>query len=79
MTQPAKEPKRGNRFTGSNMTAREAQTLVGCMRKMRNMMIQMDQRDVYVGTRNKLAVAYQQLVDTILAGNRLEEIPRQLL
>lgn len=76
---PAKKPKTGNRWTGSNMTAREAQTLVGCLRKMNNMLVQMDEREVYLGTRNNLAVAYQAIVDTILAGDRLEEIPRRLL
>ena len=71
--------KGGNRFTGANMTAREAQTLVGMLRKIRNMQVQMKNRGVYIGTRDRLDVVYQQLIDTILTGDRLDEIPVEFL
>lgn len=75
----AKQPKTGNRHTGSNMTAREAQTLVRCMRKMINISYNMNERGVYVGTRTKMSQAYQAIIDAILAGDRLEEIPKHML
>ena len=61
------------------MTAREAQTLDGCIRKMNNILIQMRKRGVNVKTRTDLGFAIQATVDTVVNAGRMEEIsPRSL-
>lgn len=74
MTKQAKNPKTGNRYTGANMTAREAQTLDGFIRKMNNIMIQMRKRGVYVKTRTDLGIAMQATVDCVVNEGRMDEI-----
>ena len=74
MTKKAKKPTTGNRYTGSNMTAREAQTIDGCIRKMNNILIAMKDRGVYIRTTDELNKAIQHAVNAVIQGNRMEEI-----
>ena len=74
MTRRAKQPKHGNRYTGAQMTAREAQTIVGCMRKLRKLLTDMEKRSVFVGVTSRIEDAHEMLLDAIMSGNRSSEL-----
>ena len=74
MTRKAHNPKRGNRYTTPNMTAREAQTLDGCIRKMVNVSRAMKARGVYYPTTDELDNAIQSAVNSIVRGGRMDEV-----
>ena len=74
MTQKAKQPKTGNRYTNVNMTAREAQTLNGCLRKMTNILEDMKNRGVWMLTTDRLEEGIQKIVESVVEGDRMEEL-----
>ena len=75
MSRPAKSKRvYGNRYTGARMTAREAQTLTGIMRKLRIMQLQMEQRGVWIGTTRHLIDAHDVLLSAILDAGRSAEL-----
>ena len=67
----AKHRKTGNRHTGKNLTARQAQTIVGCIFKLNK--IEDDLGKVWAEI--KIGAARQALVDIIVQGGRMDEIP----
>ena len=81
MTRPAASPRRGNRWNTPTMTAREAQTMVGCIRKLNNLSIQMRDRGVSHVASDRIDAAIVKLIQSLKVGNRLDElnIPRRFL
>ena len=75
MTQPAKKPKTGNRFTGSNMRARQAQSLVSALEKIKTVR---DADNIPSKVRDELTRGFQAVINAIVAGNRMEELPPRL-
>lgn len=74
MTKKASTRKKGNRYTTVNMTAREAQTVAGCLRKLIVIRKAMQSRGVWVMTTDEMKKAEQALVDAIMKGDRLDEL-----
>ena len=67
----AKHHKRGNRHTGKNLTARQAQTIVGMIFKLNKIERDLDKR----WSDYSIDAARQALVDIIVQGDRMDEIP----
>ena len=74
MTKKAATRKKGNRYTSVNMTAREAQTLTGCLRKLIVVRKAMESRGVWTLTVEQLKMAEQRIVNSIVEGDRLDEL-----
>ena len=74
MTKKAATRKKGNRYTAVNMTAREAQTLIGCLRKMMKVRTTMEKRGVWAGTTEQLAMAEARIMNSIREGQRMDEL-----
>ena len=72
----ARYQRHHNRYTGADMTAREAQTLIGIMKKLRVLEKQMNARDIYAPTVKKLTDAEQLILSAILESGRANEIVR---
>ena len=67
----ARHRKSGNRHTGKSLTARQAQTIVGMLYKLNK--IEDDLGKVWA--KIKIGAARQALVDIIVQGDRMDEIP----
>jgi hypothetical protein len=74
MTKRASTRKHGNRYTGANMTAREAQTLAGALRKITVVRKAMEKRQVFQFTVDQLKMAEQRIVNSIMKADRLDEL-----
>ena len=72
MTKPAKQRKTGNRFTGSNMRARQAQTLVTVLGKIKTVA---NADNIPSKVRDDLMLGFQAIINAIVAGDRMEELP----
>ena len=72
--EPAKKRLHGNRFTGaSSLTARQAQTIIGCMYKVRK--IHKDGKGKrYKAQQTALDKAYLALYNVLEVSDRLEEL-----
>jgi hypothetical protein len=74
MSQPPKSKRvYGNRYTGSRMTAREAQTLAGILKKMRVLERQMEARGLHYYT-IKLEEARNLIFWTVQDAGRGQEL-----
>lgn len=67
----AKHRKTGNKHTGRSLTARQAQTIVGCIYKLNKIQSDLDKAWADYAIHN----ARQALVDVIVKGDRMDEIP----
>lgn len=74
MTKKAATRKKANRYTAVNMTAREAQTLIGCLRKMKKVRMTMQKRGVWAGTTEQLQMAEARIMNSIREGQRMDEV-----
>ena len=77
-TKPAKRPKIGNRYTGSNLTSRQAQTIVRMLFKLKKIKSDLEKSQAFIGTSNEIDKAFQALIDVVVTGNRMEELPPAL-
>ena len=75
MTDRAKKPKTGNRYTTTNMRARQAQSLVGALKKIKTVR---DADNIPIMVRRKLEEGFQAVIDAIVQGDRMSELPPKL-
>ena len=75
MTKRAKKPKTGNRYTITNMRARQAQTLVRALERIKTVR---DADNIPIQVRTKLKEGFQAVIDAIVAGDRMSELPPKL-
>ena len=75
MTRRAKKPTTGNRFTTTNMRARQAQTIVGCIAKISKVS---EADNIPSSVRTRLENALVELIIAVRLGDREEELPSSL-
>ena len=63
----------GNRYTGSHMTQREADTITGCYHKLMKVRDAMDKRGVWLRVRLDLDNTLAAMVDALKNGGRLDD------
>jgi len=71
----AKKPQKGNRFTVTNMRARQAQSLVGVLDRIKSIK---EADNIPIIVRKELDDAFQSIINAIVQGNRMEELPPRL-